>query len=288
MKIFAFAILSLTSVVCFAKETPKVQIWAHQGESRLEIPNSPMAVKRAFELGSKYVEFDVSITNSGEMICVHGAHELKSHWGITKKLKDITREDIEKSKIKLKHFSKKYPNAKLPTLEQIFAVVPPDGILVVDVKRFNEEFVKKFDTLLQKAGLKRSQIIIANRSVELAKMFKKISPEYNKFRTSYFFGEKWKNNASAEEVIKHTTRGEKDIFYTIGIGQAGLEKKYLKFLSQDKDYFRKIKSAGYVPCAWTTDNPELAKKLIHEYGVEIVFSNKASFLREKLGLPKER
>lgn len=286
---FILPVFLLTSILCFADaKTPKVQIWAHQGESRLEPANTPMAIKRAFELGSKYVEFDVYITNSGEMICVHGKGELRAHWGINKLPKDITREDIEKSKLQIKHFAERYPNAKIPTLEQIFAVTPKDGILVADVKNFNEEFVKKFDELLLKAGLKRSQIIVANRNAKLAKMFKKISPEYSKFRTSYFFGEKWKQNAPAEDVIKHTTRDGKDIFYTIGIGNAGLEKNYVKFLSQDKDYFRKIKAAGYVPCAWTTDNPELAKKLIYEYGAEIVFSNKASYIREKLGLPKER
>lgn len=262
-----------------------IQLHAHQGEFFLAPPNSWASVKKAFDLGSKYVEFDVGITNSGEMICVHWDGELNAHWGITKTFADVTAEDIKNSKLSPSlPYASEYSDMKLNTLDQILAVTPKDGYLIVDVKRSDSIFPKKFDEALQKAGLSRSNMIVPHW---LINEFRKISTEYDKATYSiYFSSDPGTNpNQTAEFLIADAKRISPYI-KIISVGQAGEGSLYLKKIG--RDFVKKIKNAGFMFAAWTTDSPALAKKLIDEYEADIIYTNKAADMREKLGKPRER
>ena len=279
---FIFAVISAQTLFGAYEN---IQLHAHQGEFYLAPPNTWASVKKAFDLGSKYVEFDVGITDSGEMICVHWDYELSSQWGINKTFAAVTAEDIEKSRPSSSlPYASEYKDMRLNTLDQILAVVPKDGYLIVDVKRSNAVFPKKFDEALQKAGLSRSNMIIPHG---LINKFREISTEYDKATYSiYFSSDPGTNpNQTAEFLIADAKRISPYI-KIMSVGQAGEGTLYLQKIG--KDFFKKLKAAGFLCAAWTTDSPALAKQLIDEYGVDIIYTNKAADMRKKLGKPRER
>lgn len=273
--------------ICSAVELKDVKLVAHQGEFFLEPPDTPMSVKKAYDLGSKIVEFDVFDTDENQMVCFHGPHELKSHWGFAKPPRKLTKEDVKNSRYAHKHFKQRYPNQTIPTLEQILAVVPKDGTILLDSRpQDRKRFAKLFDEALLKAGLKRSQIIPTTASLN---ELREISPEYTGAIWFHCFNPKAKKNISAEELIAIVKKNKnaKHIKY-IGVGQAGWGAEKFLNLVGDKDFFKKIKAAGFIPCAWTSDDPTLIKKLAEEYDVELVLTNRASWIRQQLGIPKDR
>lgn len=283
------AILSIicAASICSAIELKDVKLVAHQGEFLLEPPDTPMSVKKAYELGSKIVEFDVFDTDENQMVCFHGPNELKWHWGINKPPRKLTREDVKNSRYAHKAFKQRYPNQTIPTLEEILAVVPKDGMILLDSRPQDpKRFAKLFDSALLKAGLKRSQIIPTLSSLN---ELREISPEYTGAILFHCFNPKAQKNISAEELIAVAKRHKNAVHIKyIGVGQAGWGTDLFLKLVNDKDFFKKIKAAGFIPCAWTTDEPELVKILVKEYGVEFILTNRASWMRQQLGIQKDR
>lgn len=270
--------------ICSAADLTTVQLVAHQGEMLLEPPDTPMSVKKAYDLGSKIVEFDVFDTDENQMVCFHGPNELKWHWGINKPPHKLTKEDVKNSRYAHKAFRQRYPNQSIPTLEQILAVVPKDGIILLDSRpQDRKRFAKLFDSALLKAGLKRSQIIPTLTSL---KELREISPEYTGAIYFHCFNRNSDKNITAEQLIANAKK-HKHVKY-IGVGQAGWGANVFIKLVNDKDFFKKIKAAGYIPCAWTTDDPAFIKKLVEEYGVEFVLTNRAAWIRQQLGISKDR
>lgn len=284
-------IITTLTLILNAQENPRRIFLAHQGECYIEPPNTAPSIKTAFDWGSKFVEFDVAISDYGVLICSHDSGELKRYWGIDVPLEKVTMEDVAKTKLSKDVVgAERYPNLKVSTIEDIFAVTPKDGFLFVDIKRFNKDFAKKFDEALKKAGLKRSHMIIPLFAIE---EFRKISKEYDKAVLTVFTGmPDLQRTFTIEEIFetinKYEGRG-KEFLKIVGIGHVGFgEKTFLKKIKGDKDFFKKIKAAGYIPMAWTTHSEGFSKKLFETYGVEIICTNKAAHMRKELGLPRER
>ncbi len=57
-------------------------IVAHRGENTQAPENSIPAFKAAFANGGSIIEGDFYLTESGEMVCIHGAGELKKARGL--------------------------------------------------------------------------------------------------------------------------------------------------------------------------------------------------------------
>ncbi len=278
----------ITGICSFSYIAEAVSLHAHQGEFFLAPPNSAEAVRLAFEKGSRYVEFDVFITDSNELYCVHGDPEVKHQWNIDKPATALTRQDIENSRFRKNWYGNDFSHMRLSTLDEVLAVVPTNGFIVADIRLPNKKecFFKKFDEAIVKAGLRRSNVIIP---VQFIKKFREVSKEYNKATfTLYLNKPSPEKNLSAEEIIARVKKHKEGKFVKmISIGQAGQGEEYLKRIN-DKDFFRKIKAAGYKAAAWTTDDSKFAKKLIDEYGVDIIYTNRAEAMRKDLNIPRER
>ncbi len=283
-KLLTITLASTLTCISYA-----VSIHAHQGEWTNEPANSWVAVKKAFDTGSKYVEFDLCFTKSGEFICVHCDNSLKGQWHINnKKIADVTKEDIEQSRPKQKKYAERYPNMRISTLDDILRITPKDGCLIVDVRGFRKGYAEKFDEAVVRAGLKRENMYIP---AGLIHHFRAISKEYvNAYYTIFLSKPSTEKNLTAEEIIKNAKNHKnKEFIRIISIGQAGynLAGDYLKRIN-DKDYFRKFKKAGYLASAWTSNDPKMVKTLIEEYDIDIVYSDRADFIRKTLNIPAER
>ena len=290
-RLFITSILASLTGILFATPVEKVEFRAHQGERFLAPQSSATAVKKAFELGSDCVEFDVSMTDDGSFVCVHDRGALKAYWGIDKPINKITKQDIEASSLlpkARKGFFRDCPDMKISTLDDVLAVTPKDCRLIVDIKRFTPTFAKEFDKAVLRHGLKRSNMILTRHF----DAFRKISPEYAQvieINTSVIgFPNKPPKIMPAEHYIEIAKKHKyaKHIKF-ISLGQAHFGEHFLEQLPS-KDFFKKIKAAGYKSVAWSSDNPEFIKKLAEEYDVDVIYTNKASFVRKYFNITPPR
>lgn len=68
---------------------------AHRGMWDKSVPqNTVEAIRRAYESGARWVETDFHHTKSGQMVCMHADKELKRYTGCTKRVVDLTPDDI--------------------------------------------------------------------------------------------------------------------------------------------------------------------------------------------------
>lgn len=281
-------IVGLMACCAFAQAKKAPIFYAHQGECTIEPPNTAAAVKTAFELGSKYVEIDLFMTKSGELVCIHCNNQLKSMWETGgKKVEELTKEDILKTRLKKGYkYAAKYPDMHISTLDDVFKVTPKNGYLIIDARGFRPGYAEKFDEAIARAGLERSKMILPIYAMD---SFRKLSKEYNKGVIFIWLSKKPpEKNLTAEQVLAGQKKGKNFKFLKwLGIGQAGFGAKDYCARLNDKDYFRKFRAEGIAPCAWTTDDPEIAKVLIDEYDVEVIATNKPAEMRKALGYPKE-
>jgi len=104
----------------------KMQNIAHRGMWDKEVPqNTVEAIKRAYDSGATWVETDFHHTKAGQMVCMHAEGELRKYTGCTKKVKDLTPEDIATLRATLKEV---YCDEKVGDyiLDIVFATREPD------------------------------------------------------------------------------------------------------------------------------------------------------------------
>ena len=102
-------------------------IFAHRGYSAKYPENSLRAFEEAFKAGADGIELDVRLTKDGKLIVFHDP-DMKRIFGLDKKGRDMDYSDIEKLR---------FGGEKVPTLEEVLSIIPPDKFLIVEVKEFD-------------------------------------------------------------------------------------------------------------------------------------------------------
>lgn len=245
-------------------EQHTIYMHAHRGEPYLAPQNTAESIKLAFELGARMIETDFSITKNGTMFCMHGPRELKNLWGIEKPIDDITEADIKSSRlIRPQDFDAKYANCKIPTIDEVFASIPKDKYMELEIKKYGESFADKVEAARKKAGLDYNNIIVTSFNPEWIKDFKSKYPQYE---TLYILVYPFKGERSAEDVIQKAKEA--------GASQVAIGN-YRKI---DRAYVKKIQDAGLKVGIWQVQNlDDLAYAA--KIGVNRVCSDYASRLR---------
>jgi len=94
----------------------KPLIIAHQGESSLENENTMPAFRRAFEVGSDMIEFDIQQTKDKKLVIFHDLN-LKRLGGIDIDVDKMSLDELKEIKIKDSHISDGRVG-RIPTLEE--------------------------------------------------------------------------------------------------------------------------------------------------------------------------
>ncbi len=261
-KLAAAACAVLFSASAFAAQT--IYIHAHRGEPHLAPQNTPESIALAFDLGARMIETDFHITKDGTMVCMHGRPELKRLWGIDKEPKDLTIGEIRESRLaQPEKFDKRYANCKIPTIDDIFAVIPKDKSFELEIKTYGDGFADKVEAARKKAGLGYKNILITSFSPAVIKDFKEKYPQYE---TLLIVSCPKKGKLPAKELIKKA----KDA----GASQVAIGN-YKKL---DRTYIKEIQDAGLMVGLWQVENLNdlaIAAKL----GADRVCSNYCAKLR---------
>jgi len=150
---------------------------AHRGMWDKAVPqNTVEAIRRAYESGATWVETDFHYTKSGLMVCMHGQKELEEQTGCTKKIADLTAEDLATLNLGAKrNLTRVY---RIPLLDQVLALVPKHGVLQAEIKGYSPQYADVFDRAVKAHGLTEKNIVVSSFQYKALKDFKARYPKY--------------------------------------------------------------------------------------------------------------
>ena len=162
----------------------KMQNIAHRGMWDKDVPqNTVEAIKRAYDSGATWVETDFHHTKAGQMVCMHAEGELKAYTGCTKKVADLTPDDLSTLDLGKKDgLPKVY---RIPLLDQVLAVVPKHGVVQAEIKGYSPQYADIFDKAVKAHGLTEKNVVVSSFHYAALKDFK---ARYPKYRTVWLTG----------------------------------------------------------------------------------------------------
>ena len=164
---------------------------AHRGWHDAEVPqNTVESIKRAYDAGATWVETDFNAATNGDILCVHCSLALKWISGVDIPVENITA--AERATIDLGAVAKTKRPYRIPLIEQVMAVVPANGCLQCEIKRYDDRYADHFDRAVRDAGLDETRITVSSFDLGWLKDFKRRKPSY---RTIWLF------NAQKEESV---------------------------------------------------------------------------------------
>jgi len=146
-----------------------MEIFAHRGASDYEFENSKEAILKAIEIGAKGIEFDVQLTSDDRLVLFHD-YDLKGHFKIEKKVKDVSFEYLKKLSFEKKRVT-------LITLEEALKIIPEDVKVNIEIKKefFTKgELVEKTVEVILKSR-RKNYFVSSFNHLELIKLRKRNS-----------------------------------------------------------------------------------------------------------------
>lgn len=114
-----------------------MNIIAHRGASGYAPENTLAAFKKALDQNCTGIEFDVQMTKDGEIIVCHDYTVERTTNG-SGHIKNLTLAEIKELDAGL-WFDKKFAGEEIPTLEEIFEIVPPGVLMNIEIKNLAAE-----------------------------------------------------------------------------------------------------------------------------------------------------
>jgi glycerophosphoryl diester phosphodiesterase len=150
------------------------QIVAHRGSSDDRPENTLASTLRAIAVGATAVEVDVRTTRDGRLVLSHDATLDRTTNG-TGKISEATLAEIRRLDAG-SWFDKRYAAERLPTLDEVLVASRGKIDVLLDLKEADDEYARRVADVVKKHG-EPSRTIVGVRSVEQAKLFRKLLPE---------------------------------------------------------------------------------------------------------------
>ncbi len=107
-------------------------VMAHRGASDLAPENTLAAFGLAVEAGADLIETDLWFTRDGELVCHHDATVTRMT-GAAGAIPELTRSEVQALPIRSR-FDEQFPDERIPTLAEALDRLPPEVVLVVELK----------------------------------------------------------------------------------------------------------------------------------------------------------
>jgi len=257
----------LLAVCCSAFGT---EIFGHRGASADAPENTLAAFKLGYEQGADGVELDVHLTKDGKLAVIHDA-DTKRVAGVEGRVAERTMDDLRRLDVgRFGGWAGKGFSEKIPTLDEVLALVPAGKKLVIEIKSGVETLAAVEQSLRRASGVAPAQTVLITFHYDVAREAKKRFPG----REVY-----WLYDYKEDPRTKQYP----DLAALIGKAkQAGVDGLNLNHrFPLDAAAVGRIKGAGLKCYAWTVDDPEKARALV-EAGVEGITTNRPAVIREAL------
>lgn len=238
------------------------RIWAHRGASAYAPENTIEAFQKAIEMGAQGIELDVHMSADGALVVIHdeSVHRTSGFKG------EISEMNL--TQLKRLHFNKgfeaEFPEAQIPTLQEVYELIRPTGLLInVEIKTNREPYPgieKKLLTMERNMGMK-GRILYSSFNHYTLRNLREIDP-----------------------------KASMGVLYSNELVEPWNYAKYLGARALHPAYDLVLRYPGYVECAhadnllvnvWTVDTSNDIRRLM-ELGVDVIITNKPNIGVEEL------
>jgi glycerophosphoryl diester phosphodiesterase len=248
------------------------EIIAHRGASFDAPENSLAAMKLAWKQGADAIETDIHLSKDGKIVVMHDPGSKRTA-GVDKPVKEQTWDELRKLDVG----AWKHPSFKgelLPTLDAIFATIPPGKSIYTEIKSGEPEILDALERAMSASGKKPEQLKIITFSYDMAKAAKARFPRH---------AVAWLHDYKEHSETKQLPRIEDLIAKARAAKLDGLDLNHR--FPIDKAFVEKVHAAGLKLYTWTVDDAAIAKAEIAA-GVDGITTNRPEWLRQELQTTK--
>jgi len=268
MQLVLLGAAALVSIM-LSKNASAVEIIAHRGASADAPENTVASEKLGYQQGADGGELDIHLTKDGRIVVIHD-YDTKRVAGVDRKVLDQTFDEIRRLNAGAwGEWAGKGFNEKVPTLDEILAIVPKGKKIYIEIKVHNEILPALAETL-KRAKLAPEQTPIITFYLEVAEAAKKKFPA---LKVYWLYD--WKQDKQTgkypdlDDLIAQAKKA----------GLDGLDLNHNFPL--DAANIKKIHDAGLEIGVWTLDDPVKARQLAKD-GIDGITTNKPGMMRQAL------
>ncbi|QDU58582.1 glycerophosphodiester phosphodiesterase [Aeoliella mucimassa] len=246
-------------------------IVAHRGASYAAPENTLASFQLAWDEGADGVEGDFYLTSDGEIVCIHDK-DTKRTAGKKLVVAESTLAELQQLDVG-SWKDPKYAGERIPTLEQVLAIVPEGKRMVIELK-IGPEIVEPLAKVLAESKVPREMITIIAFDADTVKACKQTLPDLRTHWLTSYRDQKdgtWKPTlAEVSETLAET-----------GADGLGSQCKQAVF---DAEFIQALKGQGLKEFhVWTVDDVEIARYYAKQGALGIT-TNRPGWLREQLQL----
>jgi len=249
--------------------TQSQMIVAHRGASFDAPENTLAAFRLAWEQGADAIEGDFRLTRDGQIICIHDK--------TTKRITGVERVVAESTFDELRALDagawkgQQFAGEKLPTLDEVLALVPDDKAIYIEVK-CGPEILPALAKSLRRRALPPGQTPAIAFDEEVVIAVRERLPDVPVYWLSSYKQNKatgaW--SPRIESILATLKRTHAHGFGTKA--QRGVV---------DAVFVRRLRDAGMWLNAWTVDEPADIRWIV-DLGFDAVTTNRPGFVRDLL------
>ncbi|MBL7221303.1 MAG: Gfo/Idh/MocA family oxidoreductase [Phycisphaerae bacterium] len=244
-------------------------IVAHRGASRDAPENTLAAFELAWRQGADAIEGDFYLTKDNRIVCIHDS-TTKRTGGANLVVAKSTLAELRKLDVG-KWRGAKWAGQRIPTLEEVLAIVPAGKRILIEIK-CGPEIVGVLKKVLDSSRLTRQQTILISFNTKVIAEAKKQLPRYKAFwLTGLRKDKKTGNWASSRQKVLATLKE---------IGADGLDCQAVP-AAIDRSFMSKLRSRGLELHVWTVDDVKTAL-YFQGIGAGSITTNRPAWLREQL------
>lgn len=257
-------ILLLTMVSISQAKEPLIV--AHRGASKDAPENTLPAFELAWKQGADAIEGDFFITADGHIVCIHDKNTKKLS-GKELLVAESTLAELQTLDVGAWH-SPNYINTSIPTIAEVFATVPNNKKIYVEVK-CGPEIIPTLIEEINKSGLNDDQIVVIAFDAEVIRGIKQQAPQFKACWLSGF----------EKSLLGRIEPSSSDVLETLKAINADGFSSSNKHITGD--YIKDILDAGYEYHVWTVDDPQEAERF-KEWGTLSITTNVPGVIREHI------
>ena len=236
-------------------------IWAHRGASAVAPENTLAAFRRAYELGADGVELDVQLTADGRVVCLHDETLDRTTSGSGRVAK-LTLDQIRQFDASCGDAA--FANELVPTLEEIFELLRPTGMMVnVELKNSIEPYPgleQAVLALVDKAGLADKVVYSTFNHISATALARSSQPSPVGLLFSDVLAEPW--------------------HYADHLGARALHPNW-KYVSYAPETIARCHDLGVAVNVWTVDDATVARTMA-DLGADALITNRPDLIRRAL------
>ncbi len=235
---------------------------SHRGESFDAPENTLAAFKLSLERKTDGMECDVHLTTDGKVIIAHDNFTSRMGDKIVN-VEEVTYDELQEICVSAA-YQKKYPNEKIPLLEEAFQYLGDGREFYIELKNSNPALVPAVKEVVEKANINPDQIVFIAFSENLISSIKKAMPQCKAL---------WLNSLSRDYGL---VKPEELVAKLEELGVDGVDGACHPHITAE--LVKAVHDAGKYFAVWTVDNPAHAEHLI-KLGVDSITSNCAAMLQ---------